>query len=207
MSESTLVARMSRAFAVCCMLIALFVVVGCGDDNSDTETGKGAAPGATGEEAGGFAVEAGKQRDPKDVAEEKKNFSSEPPPIQILTGEDTGYRVNGPTVVVAQSKSEFKKMVKTHFSHGVKRQDIVPIDYSTRQLVGLFLPQSKPGVLIVITDISEVDARIVVKATRLLPGKGCKTGGKRLHPFHIVETRKMKGTPKPVIVDQRASPC
>lgn len=207
MTDNALQLRMRTAFLMLVAVMALGLLAGCGDDDSGTETGKGAPPGVTGDEAGGFTVEAGKQRDPKDIAEEKENFSSEPPPIQILSGDQTGYRVDEPTAVVARSNKEFAAMRKEHFSNGVKKEDIVPIDFTERQLVGVFMPESKRGVLISITDIYEDNGKVIVKTTRLLPGKGCNTSKTKPHPFHMVETRKMKGEPEVRLEDIDASPC
>lgn len=184
-------------------------LTGCGGDDkpSNSETNPGAPPGATGEEAGGFAVEAGKQRDPKDVQEEKENFSPEPPPVQIQTGDTTGYRVNKPTAIFARTQKEFNAMKKEHFSNGVKRQAMAPIDFKTRQITGLFLPSQAKGTLLSITDIHEEDGKVVVKAVLLLRGKGCKTAPYKPRPFHMVETRQLKGEPKVILEKMKSSPC
>ncbi|MBI5309433.1 MAG: protease complex subunit PrcB family protein [Actinobacteria bacterium] len=207
MTHNAFQLRMRTAFLMLIAVMALGLLAGCGDDDSGTETGKGAPPGVTGDEAGGFTVEAGKQRDPKDIAEEKENFSSEPPPIQILSGDQTGYRVDEPTAIIARSNKEAAAMRKQHFSHGVKKESIVPIDYTDRQLVGVFMPESKRGVLISITDIYEDDGKVIVKTTRLLPGDGCKTAKTKPRPFHMVETRKMQGQPEVKLEDIEASAC
>lgn len=200
--------RLRSAALMLAALLMLAAFAGCGDDkDSGAETGKGAPPGVTGDEAGGFTVEAGKQRDPKDIAEEKKNFSDEPPPIQILSGDDTGYRVKKPTVVIARTAKEFAAMRKKHFTHGVKRENTAPIDFKDRQIVALFMPEVRKGTLIVIIDVHEAGGGVVVKATRLLPGKGCKTAKFKPHPFHMVETREMKGNPKLQLEDTKSSPC
>lgn len=204
-----LLARRNVRITLTMLAAALLLVtgVGCGDDNPATQTGKGAPPGVTGEEAGGFTVEAGKQRDPKDIEQEKKHFSPEPPPIQILSGDNTGYRVDKPTVIIAKTAAEWKKMRATHFSRGVKRESLAPTDFKERQIVGLFMPKVKKGILVIITDVFEENGKINVKATRLLPGKGCRTAGFDPRPFHMVETRKMRGQPALKLVDQEASPC
>ncbi|MGB0872547.1 MAG: hypothetical protein ACPGWS_00740 [Solirubrobacterales bacterium] len=191
----------------CAVLIGVFVS-GCGGDNGDenAKTGEGATAGATGNEAGGFAVEAGKQRDPKDV-ERESEFTSEPPPVQVLNGNETGYHVNKPTVVIARSNKELKAMEKKHFDNGVERQEIAPVDFKTRQVVGLFLPESQRGALVAVSDVSQNGEEIKIKATLLLPGKGCESRGPRPRPFHWVETRTLKGDPTIEIEKQTSSPC
>lgn len=188
-------------------LATLSSLAGCGNGDDGPQTGPGAPDGATGNAAGGAAVEAGKQRNPKDLANEKKHFSSEPPPIQITSGDDTGYRVDEPTAVVARSKKENIAMIKKHFSRGVKKQSLVETDYRTSQTVGLFMPQRPGGTLITITDVHEEDGKIVVNVTELQVGEGCKTGGKKPRPFQIVETRKMKGDAVVSLKKQTDSPC
>jgi hypothetical protein len=203
----------ARSLAVL-LLIALIalVVSGCGSSNkstASTATGPGATGGAKGDAAGGYAVEAGKIRDPKDVAAEKKHFSAEPPPVQILTGNDTGYYVNKPTVIIAQSNSQWKAMKKKQFAHGIKKQEIAPIDFKTRQAVGLFLPTSPKGSELAITDVHQEGTTVVVTAVKLLNGKGCKAPPGKPRLFHIVETRKMTGAPnvKIKINTQKTTPC
>lgn len=198
--------RMRAIVTVVVAVVSALIIAGCGGDDN-AQTGEGAPPGATGGEAGGFAVEAGKQRDSKDLNEEEKAFSEEPAPIQILSGNETGYRVNKPTVVLVQSKKELSELSKTHFSRGVDKQTIAPIDYKTRQLVALVMPESPKGSLVAVTDVHEEDGKIVVEAVRLLPGKGCATGKTKPRPISFVETRQMKGDVKLEITDTRASPC
>ncbi|MBI4898272.1 MAG: hypothetical protein HY827_07875 [Actinobacteria bacterium] len=189
----------------------MLFAAGCGGDDkpSGTETGKGATAGVPGDEAGGVTVEAGKIRDPKEVEQEKKNFSEEPPPVQILTGSTTGFHVDKATAIVAKTTAEFRAMMKKHFSHGVKKQTIAPIDFKSRQANGLFLPKSPKGSQLAITDVHQEGDTVVISAVRLLNGKGCSTAPGRPRLFHIVETRKMADATKTQIKlsTQTTTPC
>ncbi|MBJ7355205.1 MAG: hypothetical protein JHC98_10315 [Thermoleophilaceae bacterium] len=181
------------------------VVVGCGGDDDGSETNPGAPAGATGDAAGGAAVEAGKQRTEKEIQDEKKNFSTEPPPVSLQQGERSGYNVSKPTIVIARSQSELNSLKKKLKAKGVSTE-IAPVDFKTRQAVAVVFPKLPPGTLTQISDIHEEDGKIVVTAVRVEPGKGCPTG-KSTNPFSIVETRTMKGTPTLKIQKVNNSPC
>lgn len=196
------------------MLLAAFAVTlalalsGCGDNNSDaTATGPGAPDGATGNAAGGAAPEAGKQRSAQDKANEAKNFSKEPPPIQIQSGNDSGVKVSKPTAIVVQSTKAQRALKKRVYSAGHNADTWVPTDFKTRQFVGVFMPKLKPGSLIAITDISENGKVIQVKTTQLTKGDGCKVSKEHPNPWQVVETRKMTGKPVVVLNVQKSSPC
>jgi hypothetical protein len=201
---------MKWALLVVVAALSVFAAAGCGSDKpAGSETGKGATAGTPGEEAGGVTVEAGKVRSQKEIDQEKKHFSQEPPPVQILTGSTTGYKVNKPTAIIAQSGTEFKAMKAKHFSNGVPKETIAPIDFKTRQAVGLFLPKSPKGSELAISDVHQEGDTIVITAVELLPGKGCTTGSLRPRLFHIVETRKMTNAPnvKIKVTKQKTTPC
>lgn len=190
---------------VVAMALGMFVA-GCGDDNSDgSETNPGAPAGATGSEAGGAAIEAGKVRDPKDVENEQKTYSEEPPPVNLQQGERSGYDVSKPTVVIARSNSDLKAMKKKIKASGVSTE-IAPVDFKTRQAVLVQFPKLPGGTLTQITDIHEEDGKIVVSTVKLNPGEGCPKG-KAGNPFSIVETRAMKGTTKLEIKTINNSAC
>lgn len=200
--------KLSRVLAlIACLVLSAFVVTGCGDDDDASKTGAGAPAGATGTEAGGAAVEAGKQRDPKEVAQEKKEFSEEPPPVQLQTGDRSGYIVSKPKVVIIRSNKELKAVTKRLYSRGVNSETVAPIDFRTRQAVLVQFPKQPKGTLMQIQDIHELNGKIPVRAARLLNGKGCKTADYRPNPYNLVETRIMKGTPVLKIENIRTSEC
>lgn len=201
-----------RLISIAVIAVAMSIVVaGCGSDNktgsAGSQSGPGATNGATGTAAGGAAVEAGKQRDPQDVETEKKNFSKEPPPVQIDSGNASGIHVKKPTVYIVQSNKELKALRKKQFSKGVPSETWASTDFGTRQFVYVVLPESQKGSLLAITDIYQDGGTITVKAVHLLSGKGCKASGSKPRPWQVVETRKMTGTPAAKITDQASSPC
>ncbi|MGH2958284.1 MAG: hypothetical protein ACRDKE_01660 [Solirubrobacterales bacterium] len=186
-----------RAVLSAAMILALCLVIsGCGDDAPEgSETGAGAPAGATGTAAGGAAVEAGKQRNPKDVENEKKEFGNEPPPVQIAVGQTSGWNVNETTTVAIHSDKElaaYKKKLKSKYSG---TEAIVPIDFKTRQLIVMQLPKAPSGTSVQILQVSQDGSDIAVRAIKVNKGDGCKSNGST-NPFHVVETRKMTGTPK-----------
>jgi hypothetical protein len=187
------------------VLALTLVLAGCGD-NSGTETGQGAPAGATGDQAGGAAVEAGKQRNPADVKNEQQAYGTEPPPVQIDLGESSGWNVAKTTVVVVNSNSELKSVKKKLQSKYSDTSEIVPIDFKTRQLIVLQMPKSPPGTAVQITQVKSGEGTITVEATKITRGKGCK-GGRSTNPFHIVETRKLTGTPKLKLSTMANDPC
>src|SRR3954447_17117346 len=167
-------------------VLALMVVSGCGDKKEgSTDT---AAETSNSDDGGTVKVvgptDTKTMTEAQTKAEEKKNFSEEPPPIQILVGNTTGYYVDKPTIVIAKSKSELRVIQKKHFTHGVKKQELAPIEFPTRQIDALFLPQGKKGSLVTITDVHQEGDTIVVTAIRLLPGDGCSVSGPKPRPFH-----------------------
>ena len=201
-------------FLVALMAVSLVAVAGCGGDDDAASNGSQSADTSGATEATDQASLEEKAKKGQLTEEEAKrieeeNFSEEPPPIQILTNADTGYRVNKPTVVIVQSNSELKALKKKHFSNGVKRQEIAPIGLGPdkRQLVAVIMPQDKAGALVAVNDVHEEDGKIVVTAVRLLPGKGCESLGSKVRPVSWVETRAMEGEPKLVVETQRTSPC
>jgi hypothetical protein len=199
---------LSRLFAlIACVVLAASVVAGCGGGDNGSQTGEGAPSGAKGNAAGGAAVEAGKQRNPNDVKQEKEAFSQEPPPVQLQTGDKSGLIVSSPKVVIINSNAEMKGVAKKLYSRGVNSQTIPPVDFKTRQGVLVQLPAQPRGTLMQIQDIHSAGGKIVVRAARILPGKGCKTAGYRPNPYNLVETRKMSGTPVLNLDNVRSSPC
>ena len=124
----------------------------------------------------------------------------EPPPIQVLSGIDTGVRVDEPTVIVVQSDAALKKLTKEH-ARGGDTDTIMGADFKTRQLVGVFVPKQEAGSQLSISSVQENKSKdqIIVKASLLSPGEGCKTKGYPPYPYSIVNTRKMTGEPKLVI--------
>lgn len=198
---------------VALMAVLLLALAGCGgDDNSSNNTGDQSAEStvSTGaDDEASLMEKAEKGQLTKEEAKkiEEENFSEEPPPIQILTGAETGYRVNEPTAVVVQSKSELAALKKKHFSRGVKREPIAPVGLGERQIVAVYLPQDKGGALVAVNDIHEEDGKIKISAVRLLPGKGCTDLGPKVRPFHWVETRAMEGDVDLEVKTQRSSPC
>jgi hypothetical protein len=196
------------------MLAAVAVAIalalsGCGGSNNgdDTATSPGAPDGATGNAAGGAAPEAGKQRSEKEKAQEAKSFSKEPPPIQIQSGNESGVSVSKPTAYVVRSTPEMRKLKKRVYSAGDNPEIWAPTDFKTRQFIGVFMPKSKPGALIAITDVYQNGTVIQVKTTELTRGDGCKAGKGRPNPWQVVETRKMTGKPVVVLSVQKSSPC
>lgn len=183
-------------------LLAL-VAAGCGG-NSDSDSA-GAPAGASGDAAGGFAPEAGKQRDPKEVEQEKKNFSQEPPPVQLQSGDRSDLIVNTPTVKIARSQKELNSLIK---QVGIPRSDVAPVDFKSRQVVLVQLPKQPRGTLMQIQDISVQNGVIVAKTALLKPGSGCKKPSYKPNPFNLVETRKMtEKTTKVNPNDVTSSPC
>lgn len=172
-------------------LVAAFALAGCGDKKPDgTESSN----------------EPQKQRSAEDIATEKKNFR-EPPPVQILSGDDTGYRVKEPTVVVMNTQKAEDKVMKRHFSHGLKKQFIAGTLFKTRQVVALFMPRQPGGTLVILTDIYKDGDKLMVKGIRLLRGRNCPAPSRHPRPFHIVETNRLIADPVLQLKDQRASDC
>jgi hypothetical protein len=199
------------SFRLVLALVALALVgavfAGCGSDKSpSTETGAGAPAGATGSAAGGAAVEAGKQVSPEEKAQQAKNFSKEPPPVQIQAGVTSGYKTDKPKAVVLNSNQAVRAIRKKIYSDGSQRQDWAGTDFATRQLMILVMPHLKNGSESAITDVYTDGKVIKVKVVEFTPGDGCKSHYKT-NPWQVVETRKMPGTPTVVVTKQKASPC
>jgi hypothetical protein len=196
------------SLAILALSIAV-ICVGCGSKTSSKPSSKKDSP-ITGTGPSGRITEkdAESLSDDQIKKVEEQTFSKEPPPVQILVGNTTGYHVNKPTVIVAKTAKEFSAMKKMHFSHGVKKEPTAPVDLKTRQVVGLFMPKNRPGTEAVVTDVHEEGDTIVVSGIKLLPGENCKYSGPKTRPFHFVETRKMKATKIRVKVEtQKSSPC
>lgn len=186
------------ALAAICLLMSAFVVVGCGDDPN--------APDAN-------SNEPEKQRSEDDVKTEAENFN-QPPPVQMLSGNETGVRGPGDaTVLVARSPKEMKALLKRHFSRGTQKQPISETDYKTRQIVGVFVTKQKVGSTVTITDVypNKDSDNFTVNAVLLVPPKDCKVpeGSKftTVRPVNVVETALMKGEPKLVLKKQEISGC
>lgn len=154
-------------------VLAALVLAGCGGNKSNG------------------AAEPGKQISPAQQALEKKNFSSEPPPIQISTGDISGFKVAKPTVIVVKDINGFKSLKKRIFSHGVKQDNVADIDFKTRQAVALIMPKLQKGTIIVITDVHQEGNKIVLLVVKMLPGKNCAKPKYTPNPYQVVETRKM----------------
>lgn len=183
--------------ALFCVMALALVATGCGDDPNAPEANSN---------------EPEKQRSAEDLKNEAENFE-EPPPVQILSGIDTGVRPSGNAeVIVARSSSEMKAMLKEHFSNGVDKQPVPETDYKTRQIVGVFGSKQKVGSVLTVTDVypDKGGKTFTVEAIMLVPPKGCKYKGATktsVRPFNVVESRAMEGEPKLVFKKQTASAC
>lgn len=190
-----------RALVLMAVLSLLALgVAGCGDDNE---------PKPDNSAAGGFTAEAGKVRDPADVAEEKENFEN-PPPVQLLSNNSTGIKVSKPKVEVIRTKKDFNALTKEHFARGIDEQTVIPPNFKDRMAVAVILPKSEPGTLVQIGDIQEKDGKVVVKAVEVVPGKGCSDGkgkGMTFRPINIVETAMMEGEAKLELETQAGTDC
>lgn len=199
---------MRAAVSGALVLVLVLALAGCGNDQpAGSETSEGAPAGATGDQAGGAAVEAGKKRDPADVKKEQNAYGTEPPPVQIDLGETSGWHPSSKQVVVINSNAELKSMKKKLQSKNSDMKDIVPIDFKTRQLIVVQLPDSPSGTALQITQVQPSEGTINIEAVKITRGKGCKTGGGSTNPYHIVETRKLEGTPKLKLETMPNSPC
>ena len=194
------------------VLLGAAALAGCGSNNNNKSIaiGSPAAGGATNTQVTtGKVGSTAETQDPNDSNKDTNKISKEPPPVQILTGNYTGIYVSKPTIRIVQSNKDRKALLNEHFSHGVQREPVAATTFTDRQLVGLFFPKSKKGTVVVITDVHQEGDHVVVTAVELTNGQGCKNKGPAPRPFHIVETRKMQVTGKPVLRlnKQQASPC
>lgn len=204
---------MRLALLFCVALIGGAALTGCGSDDDKAKSAEIGSTGAGGEthtEVSSSTGSVPKAEDPDDSNKDTNKISKEPPPVQILTGNYTGVIVKKPTVMVVQSEKARRAMINEIFSHGVKRQpNVAGSSFKDRQQVGLFLPKSPKGTVVVITDVHQDGDHVVVTAVELTNGDGCKNAGEKPRPFHVVETRKMTSSGEPVlrITKQQASPC
>lgn len=184
--------------ALFCIASLAFVVVGCGDDPNAPEANSN---------------EPEKQRSEEDIKTEAENFN-QPPPVQILSGNDTGVRPTDGDVklIVARSSKEMKSLLKEQFSNGVKKEPIPETDYKTRQTVGAFATKQKTGSSLTIIDVypDKGGKSFTVEAVLMVPPKGCKYGEgakSSVRPFNVVESARMSGEPKLALERKTASSC
>lgn len=169
-----------RTFA-CLIVVSLaaFGFAGCGGNDDDGEI-------SAVEQSQGKGQQTEEQK-----KQEAENFSSEAAPVPLMTGDLTGVRVSEPTVYVIHSKKDLDALVKRHNTRGVSGEKSAAVDFETRQAVGVFLPPQKKGTILAVNDVYEQDGTVMVKAVKLLPGKGCGTPADKPRSFSIVETRDM----------------
>lgn len=188
------------------MLLAL-ALGGCGNDEpKGAETGTGAPSGAKGDAAGGAAVEAGKERNPADVENEKRAYGTEPPPVQINVGAASGWKVDKPTLQIIHTNSELNALKKKLRSKLADVDSIVPIDFKTRQLFVVQMPKLPGGSVVQISQVRYAPGNAIVEAVKITPGKGCKTS-RTGNPYHVVETRRLEGTARLKLKTMRNDPC
>lgn len=217
-----------KALLTLTAMLAIAAFAGCGSksDNSgatgaaasqsdatqSNETGStggsSTANGGTGSDSGdeqstGGTSSAGS--DSKPVPADTKG--TEPPPVQLLAGDLSGVFVSRPKVIISRTEKQWTALQKRIFSHGVEQRSAVGTDFNTRQVVGIFMPKQPPGTLTDITGIRQQKGKIIVYATRIRPGKGCKHPAYKTRPFHIVDTRQMAGKPVVVLETILSSPC
>lgn len=166
-----------------------FVAVGCGGDDQP-EPGTAEVKDSSGGSADG-------------------SVTPEPPPIQILNNNETGKRVKEPTAVVVQSRGQYQKLLKQHFSKGTSGNEPPGTDFATRQVVAVFIPKEAPGTQFYISGVNEdkKNNKILIEATVMPPGDNCKPGKAPSYPVHFVETRKMSGEPELKLETQQQSAC
>lgn len=186
--------KYSAVLAILVLFSAVFFA-GCGGDSEDSAgvtpvAGSNDVPDAVGGSTDG-------------------TITNEPPPVQVLSGLETGKRVSKPTVIVVRSRSQYQSLLKQHFSNGVKKADLPGTDFKSRQVVALFVPKQKAGTQLFIDGINEdrKNKKVIVKAVLMPPGEGCDTKGQPRYPFHFVETRTMVGDPVLKLERQRQSGC
>lgn len=199
--------------AISALLLMAAFIVGCGSGDSDSPSDAG-SPSVTQEPANKAEAEGGASSTPGATGSDEGSktkaakYVMEPPPIQILNGDDSGYRVKKPTVVVVNSQRAMNKLRARHFSKGVKREDVVPVSFKQdRQLVAVFMPQEPKGTQLSILSVSTNGSKLKVDARLLLPAKGCRVKGTGTRPFGWVETRALDAKPVVDITRQRNSEC
>lgn len=187
--------------AACTIVLVAGVLAGCGSGGDDSSS-TGSQIGDTisiGEGSNDADVDI-KPTDPNDQNNDTNSISLEPPPVEILTGDFSGIHVTVPTVMIAHTLAARKALFKRHFSHGVKVDPhVASTNFKDRQLVGVFFPKSPRGTLAIVADVHQEGKQAVVTVVKLTKGKGCKTSGPSPRPFHVVETRKMNFSGKPVV--------
>lgn len=176
-----------------CLLIALTVsVAGCGSNSNDGGPSSEASTNSSiNQDQGGPTAGGTKIGQPS---------GEEPPPIQILSSGETGIHVNEPTVRIIHSNADFKALLKEHFSHGVKRQDVAGTQFPDRQIVAVIFPKSPRGTQVAVTAVNEIKGQVVVKVAKIKPNKKCKVGGPMPRPIALVDTRGMPSSDKPKLV-------
>jgi hypothetical protein len=183
--------RKPISFALLVVAVCALALAGCGSD-SEEGTPDAGAPGAT--------PAASKPTEAKGV---------QPPPVQLLSGNFTGVKVDKPTVYVLHKQTELTSLLARHADgKGVASSSLSAGDYNTRQTVAVFLPQTTPGTSLFVDNVSPKDGKIVVKAVVVKPGKGCKIKGKKARPFAIVDTGRMtEKSTKLILSSQPNTPC
>lgn len=182
--------KMRAAVSLTAILLVTIGAAGCGGNDNGDDGNVSAVEKAEGK---GQQTELQKKQ-------EAENFSKEATPVQLLTGDRTGVRVNKPTVYIIHSKKDLDALIKQHNSHGISGEKPAAVDFTTRQAVGVFLPPQEPGTILAINDIFEQDGTIIVKGGKLLPGKGCGTGSTEPRSYAVVETRKMDTTKSKLVL-------
>jgi hypothetical protein len=182
---------MRKSSLIAILLVALLALTGCGSDKSNDSAAKSDSgpSGASGQATVAKGVQ--------------------PPPVQLLSGNETGIKVNKPTAYVIHTQTGLTALLAKHSAgKGVSSASLSAGDYKTRQTVAVFLPATKNGTSLYIDNVSPKDGKIVITAVKVPPGEGCKVGPKKARPFAIVDTARMtEKSTKIVLTSQPNGPC
>jgi hypothetical protein len=181
--------RKHTSISIFLVALLALVLAGCGSDNKSSTAGATQSDGASGTVTAAKGVQ--------------------PPPVQLLSGNETGIKVNKPTAYVIHTQTGLTALLAKHSAgKGVSSASLSAGDYKTRQTVAVFLPATKNGTSLYIDNVSPKDGKIVITAVKVPPGEGCKVGPKKARPFAIVDTARMtEKSTKIVLTSQPNGPC
>ncbi len=181
--------------AVLSAVLIAFAISGCGDD---APTPAVEAPTTETSDSNDYGYGGDEPR---------KNKEGEllPPPVQIYGADNSGKKVSEDTLVIVRSQSAFERLQKQLFK-GEEERPLPGTDFKTRQMIVALLEPKDDGASAQITTVRKRKDGFTVTALRLLPGKGCRND-LNTRPYSIVETDRLKGTPKLIVEDQRQPAC
>ena len=124
----------------------------------------------------------------------------------IETGDQSGIALEQPQLFKIETQAQWEQFWSQHRANVIPAPDLPQVDFP-REMVIAAVDQDEPsgGFGFEITDIEDVEGRLVVRVRKDVPGPDCVVTAVITQPFHIVRTVQSDLQPELAISEETYS--